>query len=107
MNDDPRDAIVLGSLFATNRAAPVEAADANNEKGIYSREGMKLIFNDEDKSITIITEGGNKIVVNDNDQSIKIEDQRGAKLEFTTAGITLDAGSGEVAITGTMVKINS
>jgi Rhs element Vgr protein len=107
LNDDPRDAIVLGSLYAPNRAVPVTAADDNNEKGIYCREGMKLVFNDEEKSVTITTSGNNTILINDNDQTIKIEDQRGAKLEFTTSGITLDAGSGVLEIKGSMVKINS
>ena len=107
LNDDPRDAIVLGSLFATNRKAPVKAADANDEKGIYSRGGMKLFFNDKDKSVTIITEGGNKIILNDKDQTIKIEDSRDAKIEFTKTGISMDAGKGIVEIKGKMVKINS
>jgi Rhs element Vgr protein len=107
LNDDPREAIVLGSLYAINNPAPIEPQDDNNEKGIVFRGGMKMMFNDEDKTVTIITEQGNQIVINDNEQSIKIEDQRGAKLAFESSGITLDAGSGQVVIKGSMVKINS
>ncbi len=106
LNDDPRNAVILGSFHSQNAAPPVEAADANPEKGIYCREGMKLVFNDEEKSVTIETDGGNKIVVNDNDQKISIEDQRGAKIEFTAQGITIDAGSGNVTVKGTLIKLN-
>jgi Rhs element Vgr protein len=106
LNDDPRNAVILGALHSQNAAAPVEAADANPEKGIYCREGMKLVFNDEEKSVTIETDAGNKITVSDNDQKISIEDQRGAKIEFTAQGITIDAGNGNVTITGTLIQLN-
>ncbi len=106
LNDDPRNGVILGALHSQNAAAPVEAADANPEKGIYCREGMKLVFNDEEKSVTIETDAGNKITVSDNDQKISIEDQRGAKIEFTAQGITIDAGSGNVTITGTLIQLN-
>jgi uncharacterized protein involved in type VI secretion and phage assembly len=106
LNDDPRNAVILGALHSQNAASPVEAADANPEKGIYCREGMKLVFNDEEKSVTIETESGNKISVSDNDQKISIEDQRGAKIEFTAQGITIDAGSGNVTVKGTVINLN-
>ncbi|MEO6039349.1 MAG: phage baseplate assembly protein V, partial [Saprospiraceae bacterium] len=105
VNDDPNHAILLGALHSANAPAPVAADDKNPEKGIYCREGMKLIFNDDEKSITILTDAGNTITLSDNDQSIKIEDQRGAKLEMNAQGITLDAGSGNVTIQGTMINI--
>jgi Rhs element Vgr protein len=106
LNDDPRNAVILGALHSQNAASPVEAADANPEKGVYCREGMKLVFNDEEKSVTIETESGNKISVSDNDQKISIEDQRGAKIEFTAQGITIDAGSGNVTVKGTVINLN-
>jgi Rhs element Vgr protein len=106
LNDDPRNAIILGALHSQNNAPPMDATDANPEKGIYCREGMKLVFNDEEKSVTIETESGNKITVNDNDQKISIEDQHGAKIEFTAQGIKIDAGSGNVEIKGTLIKLN-
>jgi Rhs element Vgr protein len=106
LNDDPRNAIVLGSLHSQNAAPPIEASDQNPEKGIYCREGMKLVFNDEEKSVTIETESGNKIMVSDNDQKISIEDERGAKIEFSAQGITIDAGSGNVTVKGTLIKLN-
>ena len=67
---------------------------------------MNLIFNDDEKSITIETANGNAITVSDNDPTISIENQNGAKIEFSAEGITIDAGSGNVTIKGTMIKLN-
>ncbi len=106
LNDDPRNAVILGALHSQNAAPPIDATDANPKKGIYCREGMNLIFNDEEKSVTIETDSGNKIVVSDNDQKISIEDQRGAKIEFSAQGIMIDAGSGNVTVKGTLIKLN-
>ncbi|MCK5087813.1 MAG: type VI secretion system tip protein VgrG, partial [Melioribacteraceae bacterium] len=53
VNDDPRDPVVLGMLNSSAKPAPVEAADDNHEKGFVTRSEMKLMFNDDKKSITI------------------------------------------------------
>jgi Rhs element Vgr protein len=105
LNNDPNYAVVLGALHSLNAGSPVTPADDNPEKGIYCREGMRIVFSDADKSITLETPGGNKVVLDDNAQSISLEDQRGAKIEMNTQGITIDAGSGNITIQGTLINI--
>lgn len=105
LDDDPNHPVILGSLYSQNRASPVSAADSNPEKGIFLREGMQLVFNDDEKSATLLTSGGNKLVLHDNDQKVILESQHGAKLEMNSQGITLDAGSGSVTINGTRISL--
>lgn len=105
LDDDPNHPVVLGSLFSQNRTSPVSADDKNPEKGIFLREGMRLIFNDNDKSVTLLTQSGNKLKLSDNDQKILLESQHGAKLEMSAQGITLDAGSGLVSINGSRINL--
>lgn len=105
VHNDPNHAIVLGAMHSINAVSPVTPADDNPEKGIYCREGMRVVFNDQDKSITLDTPAGNRVVLSDNERSIVLEDQRGAKIELNDQGITLDAGSGNVTIQGTLINI--
>ncbi|HFC01307.1 MAG TPA: type VI secretion system tip protein VgrG, partial [Phaeodactylibacter sp.] len=53
INDDPSEAIVLGMLNSSAKPAPIVASDDNHEKGFFTRSEMKILFNDDNKSITI------------------------------------------------------
>ncbi len=75
INDDPRDAIVLGMLHSSAKPAPMTAQDVNHEKGFVTRSGMRLHFHDDTKTITVDTPAGNKIVLDEDSTSITIEDQ--------------------------------
>jgi len=93
INDDPRQAIVLGMLHSKTNAAPVTASDKNNEKGFYSRSKMKLFFDDDKKSITLVTPGGNSLVMEDEQGSIEIKDKAGNKIKMSSDGITIESAS--------------
>ncbi|MES2922821.1 MAG: type VI secretion system tip protein VgrG [Verrucomicrobiota bacterium] len=91
LDADPRHAIVLGSLHSSARAAPVEPADANPEKGYYSRSGVKLVFNDEKKSLRLETPAGNFLTLDEDAGEIRIVDQHGNKVVLDAAGISLES----------------
>ncbi len=94
INNDPRDAVVLGALHSSAKPAPVSATDENHIKGIYTRSEMKLEFDDEKSSITIETPGGNKLLIDDDGSTIVLEDLNGNKIEMTSSGIVIEsAGS--------------
>ena len=57
LNDDPRNPVILGQLNSSKNPAPVTVKDTNHEKGFYTRDKLKLVFNDDDKSITLETPG--------------------------------------------------
>jgi hypothetical protein len=51
---------------------------------------MKILFNDDDKSMLFETPGGNKITLSEKDKGITIEDQNGNKLTMNGDGISLE-----------------
>lgn len=91
INDDPRDAIVLGMLNSSAKPAPISAQDTNHEKGFTTRSKMHLSFNDDTKTITIDTPAGNSIKIDEQGMSIEIKDQNSNKITMGTSGIALES----------------
>lgn len=89
INDDPREAVVLGMLHSSGKPAPITAQDVNNEKGFTTRSKMHISFNDDTKKISIDTPAGNSIVIDESSTSIKINDQNSNSITMDTKGITL------------------
>jgi Rhs element Vgr protein len=91
INDDPRDAIVLGMLNSSNKPAPLSGSDDNHEKGFVTRSGIKMIFNDDDKSYTVETPGGKKITVDDSGGEIQLQDENQNKIVMDSTGISIQS----------------
>lgn len=77
INNDPRYAVVLGMMNSAHYPAPLKPSNDNHEKGYVSRTEMKMIFNDDKKTIQIETPAGNKLSLTEEDSAIKLEDQNG------------------------------
>lgn len=93
LHDDPRHPVVLGMLHSSSRAAPLTATEDNHEKGIRTRSGMNLLFNDDQKNILLDTPDGNKVEISGEDQSITLEDQHGNKIVMDSNGITIESSA--------------
>lgn len=91
INNDPRYAIVLGMLNSSAKPAHLTASDNNHEKGYQSRSKMKMIFNDEKKSISIETPGGHKVLIDEDAKKIHLEDMNGNKFIMDKDGITIES----------------
>ena len=91
LNNDPRDAIVLGAMNSSKKPCPVPATDENNEKGYVSRSAMKLTFNDDKKSIKLETPAGKSILMDEDAGLIKLEDENGNKITLNSDGITIES----------------
>lgn len=91
IDNDPRHAVVLGMLNSSAKPAPIPAADDNHEKGYVSRSEMKMIFNDDKKTITIETPGGNKVLISEDEKKIHMEDQNGNKITMSEDGIAMES----------------
>lgn len=115
IDNDPRHAVVLGMLNSSAKPAPITAADDNHEKGYVSRSEMKMIFNDDKKTITVETPGGNKVLISEDEKKIHMEDQNGNKITMSEDGITMEsikdiimkAPSGDMKCEGKNIEMKS
>lgn len=89
INDDPRDPIVLGMLNSTAKPAPLETTDDNQQKGWVTRSNIRMLLDDDKKSLTIQTPGENKLTISDDTQSIELKDQHGNIFKMNRDGIEI------------------
>jgi Rhs element Vgr protein len=90
LNSDPRKPVVLGMLNSSNKTAPLQAADANNQKGFVTRSKMKMIFDDDKKSLTIETPAGKKITMDEDAGVIEMKDENNNSIKMNSDGITIE-----------------
>ncbi|MFC5625424.1 type VI secretion system tip protein VgrG [Algoriphagus winogradskyi] len=114
INEDPRDPVILGMLHSSTKPSPFEEKDDNHEKGIVTRDKLKLLFDDDKKTISIETPNGNKILLTDDEGAILLEDENGNKISMNSDGITIESAkdlilkaSGDVSIEGTGVEVKA
>jgi uncharacterized protein involved in type VI secretion and phage assembly len=91
VDDDPRAPVVLGMLHSSAKAAPLTPSNDNHEKGFVSRSGLRWLFDDDKKSVTVSTPKGNSLVLSEDDQAITLTDQHGNSITMDADGITLDS----------------
>ena len=114
VNANPSQAVVLGSLYSSNASAPHPKEDDNNTRGLVTKNGLKVTFDDADKVITLETAGGNRITLSDADKGLSLEDQSGNTVTLDTGGIKIESkgaidikASGDVNIEGTNINIKA
>lgn len=111
INQDPRQAVILGSLFSSAKPPQGDYAEWNENninKGILTRSGLELRFIDEEKPILQLqTPNGNKIVLDEEQQTLSLSDQHGNQLVMNEEGIKLSSiGTLNVTTDGD-ISINS
>lgn len=114
INQDPRDAVVLGVLHSSAKPSPFPASDENPLKGFVTRSELKLLFDDEKKVLTLSTPGGNTLVLSDDEQGVLLEDQNGNKLQLSSDGIIVESAGtltlkaqGDVSVEGMNVNVKA
>ncbi|HEU5364856.1 MAG TPA: phage baseplate assembly protein V, partial [Hanamia sp.] len=107
MNDDAMNPVVLGMLHSSAKPAPLEPEDSNPEKGYVSRSGIKLIFDDDKKSIHIETPGNRIFELNDDENSITVQDSDGNKMVIDHSGISIEAATDLSIKAGSSVSISA
>lgn len=114
LNDDPRDPVILGSVYSSAKPPPLEPEEENTQKGYISKSELKFLFDDDKVSVTTETPNGNKIILSEDEGSILIEDENGNKVEMTSDGITMESpgdvnitASGDVNIEGVNVNVTA
>jgi uncharacterized protein involved in type VI secretion and phage assembly len=107
LNDDPRQAMILGMLHSSAKAAPLKGSDDNHEKVYQTRSKMKLYFHDQKKVMRLETPAGNKLTLSEEDKAIKIEDQNGNKITMNADGIEIKSSKSIVLKAATKLSIES
>lgn len=114
LNNDPRDAIVLGMLNSSSKPGAFDASDENPEKGYVSREGLKVVFNDDEKSITIATPEGKTMQLSEDSGQVLLEDEHGNSFSMSDSGIEVASSSdmvfkanGNIEFEGTNLELKS
>jgi uncharacterized protein involved in type VI secretion and phage assembly len=107
MNDDPRSPVILGMLHSSAKSAPLEPDTANPEKGYVSRAGIKLIFNDDKKSVLIQTPGNRVFEMNDDSNSITVKDGNGNKIVIDQSGIAIESATDLSIKAGSSISISA
>ncbi|NQY01464.1 MAG: Rhs element Vgr protein, partial [Flavobacteriaceae bacterium] len=111
INDAPNDAVILGMLHSSFKPSPITALDDNHEKGLVTRSGMAVMFNDKNSTIKISTPGKRVITLDDKKGVIIFKDNKN-EITICSEGIILKSNgninmtaSGDVKIEGTNVSI--
>jgi Rhs element Vgr protein len=92
MNDDPRFAVILGSVYS-KKVAPAYAPDEKNDvKALKTRGALELHFDDKDKILEIRTPK-HSIRLDDKGDEVRILDGSGNKLSMAKGGVTLESAS--------------
>jgi Rhs element Vgr protein len=65
INNDPRFAVIIGSLYSKKNKPPFTPEKKNKDKAIVTKNKLKMTFDDDKKSIFIETPGGQKITLDD------------------------------------------
>lgn len=114
INENPNDAVILGMLNSSAKPAPVVASDDNHEKGFFTRSEMKLVFNDEKKSVVLETPAGKKISVDEDSGIVQLEDENGNKFTMDADGFTIESckdviikATGDVKVEGVNIELKA
>jgi Rhs element Vgr protein len=111
MNGDPRHPVILGMMNSSSKPAPITAEDDNHEKGFVTRSGIKLMFNDDEISITLETPAGNSLVLSDDEKGLIFTDENKNSITLSKDGIEIKSAKdlimeakGDVKIKGVNVE---
>lgn len=110
LNDDPREAIILGYLHSKDlHKSPFPDSAENLEYGFVTKEKVKVVFDDTHKRLTLSvkTDTGEKsIILNTASHAIELKDENTNTIKMDSDGITIESIKGDVVIKGKNVKIN-
>lgn len=114
LGNNPDTPIILGSVYSSTIAMPFPIAKENFIKGFVTKEGTKIVIDDEKKSIELSTKTGNKFTISDDLKGITLEDENQNKIVMNNDGITIESfkdlnikATGNIKIEGMQISVNS
>lgn len=105
---DARRPYIIGSMWNGTHSPPETMDKDNNKKLLRSRNGVRVVLDDQSgqESFIVETPGGQRITLKDGPGSIEIMDSNGNSVRLETTGITVTASS-KVTINASSVEISS
>lgn len=91
LGNNPDTPVILGSLYSSTRAMPFPITEENYLRGFVTKEGTKIIMDDEKKSIEISTKKGNILTISDDLKGFVLEDENKNKITMNDQGITIES----------------
>lgn len=92
MNDDPRFAVILGSVYSKKLAPPRVPDDKNDQKAIVTRGKLEIGFDDKDGVLEIRTPK-HVVRLDDKKGEVRIEDGNKNRVALSKGGIALESAS--------------
>lgn len=90
LNDDPRQAIVLGSVHSSANKPPLSVTAQNGQKGIITKQKYQLLFDEENETISLSTSAKNTILIDEKNGTVSLEDANGNLVELSKSGVTIE-----------------
>jgi phage baseplate assembly protein gpV len=91
LGNNPDSPIILGSVYSSALPPPFTIAAENYIKGFVTKEGTKVIMDDEKKTIELSTKKGNKLLITDDQKGFVFEDENKNKIVMNQDGITIES----------------
>lgn len=91
LGNNPDTPIILGGLYSSANPMPFPIKKENYTKGFVTKEGTKIILDDEKKTIEFSTKKGNKLLISDDEKGFVFEDENKNKIVMNADGITLQS----------------
>ncbi|WP_162415416.1 type VI secretion system tip protein VgrG [Cyclobacterium roseum] len=114
INEDPNQAVVLGSLHSSSHSSPFPGSNDNHQKGYLSRAGIKITIDDELGALTLETPSGKTLVLDDDGDQVTLKDDHGNTVVMDSGGMVFESSgdiaiksSGDLSLEGTNVKITA
>ncbi|MBW4359051.1 phage baseplate assembly protein V [Flavobacterium taihuense] len=114
LGNNPDTPIILGSLYSSAKPMPIPIKKENYIKGFVTKEGTKVVLDDEKKSIELSTKKGNKLLISDDEKGFVLEDENKNKITMNKDGITIESSkdfivkaSGDVKMDGIGCTVNA
>lgn len=91
LNDDPRQAIVLGSMHSSANKPPIVPEAENSQKGIVTKQGYRLVFDEKEETIVLETSAQNSFRIDEKKGVVSIEDANGNRVELSDKGVLIES----------------
>ncbi len=89
LNNDPRFPVITGALYSKKNIPKEEADEKNQFKSIFSKSGIEIRFDDEDKILHIATPEGHSITLDNKEKAVTIVDVNENQFTMNDSGIEM------------------